>query len=111
MYKKTFHEKNSFHTHIFEHEAKNLKKTTSSSQQKCLKFFTVKLGVTSALRELQTLLADEGLDERPAVGIGITLRDEAGEDGRAGDEGRSVSGKNRVVGRPSFYFFASAWRR
>lgn len=90
---------------------KSLKKITSSSQQKCLKFFTVKLGVTSALRELQTLLADEGLDERPAVGIGITLRDEAGEDGRAGDEGRSVSGKNRVVGRRSFYFFASACRR
>lgn len=90
---------------------KSLKKITSSSQQKCLKFFTVKLGVTSKLRELQTLLADEGLDERPAVGIGITLRDEAGEDGRAGDEGRSVSGKNRVVGRRSFYFSASACRR
>lgn len=42
---------------------------------------------------LQALRAEEGL-ERLAVGIGITLRgDEAGEDGRAGDEGRNVSGK------------------
>lgn len=42
---------------------------------------------------LETLRADEGLDERPAVGIGITLREEAGEDGRPGDEGRNVSRK------------------
>ena len=45
---------------------------------------------------LQALRAEEGLDERLAVGIGITLRrDEAGEDGRTGDEGRNVSGKKR----------------
>ena len=45
---------------------------------------------------LQTLRAEEGLDERLAVGIGITLRrDEAGEDGRTGDEGRNVSGKKK----------------
>ena len=51
---------------------------------------------------LQALRADEGLDERLAVGIGITLRgDEAGEDGRAGDEGRNVS--ERIKRFPSFY--------
>lgn len=39
------------------------------------------------------LRAEEGL-ERLAVGIGITLRElEAAEDGRAGEEGRNVSGR------------------
>lgn len=38
------------------------------------------------------LRAEEGLDERPAVGIGIVLRGvEVGEDERAADEGRNVS--------------------
>lgn len=47
---------------------------------------------------LQALRAEEGLDERLAVGIGITLRgDEAGEDGRAGEEGRNVSGKKKEI--------------
>lgn len=52
---------------------------------------------------LQALRAEEGLDERLAVGIGITLRgDEAGEDGRAGEEGRNVSGKKKEI---SMLFF------
>ena len=63
-------------------------KITSSSQQKCLKSLTVKLKEFSPLRLLETLRADEGLDDRPAVGIGITLR---GVDGRPGDEGRNES--------------------
>ena len=47
---------------------------------------------------LQALRAEEGLDERLAVGIGITLRgDEAGEDGRAGDDGRNVSAKEKEI--------------
>lgn len=47
---------------------------------------------------LQALRAEEGLDERLAVGIGITLRrDEAGEDGQTGDEGRNVSGKEKEI--------------
>ena len=57
-----------------------------------MKFLTVKLQ-TFSLRVLETLRADEGLDERPAVGIGITLRGEAGEDGRPGDEGRGEDGR------------------
>ena len=73
-----------------------LGKITSSSQQKCLKSRTEKLEVFSWTWLLQTLRAEEGLDERLAVGIGITLRgDEAGEDGRAGDEGRNVSERRK----------------
>lgn len=45
---------------------------------------------------LQALRADEGLDERLAVGIGITLRGD-----EAGDEGRNVS--ERIKRFPSFY--------
>lgn len=51
------------------------------------------------------LRAEDGLDERLAVGIGITLREvEAGEDERAcgderaGDEGRNVSRGNKRYG-------------
>ena len=51
------------------------------------------------MRVLETLRADEGLDERPAVGIGITLRGEAGEDGRPGDEGRGEEGRPGDEGR------------
>ena len=51
------------------------------------------------MRELETLRADDGLDERPAVGIGITLRGEAGEDGRPGDEGRGEDGRRGEEGR------------
>lgn len=40
------------------------------------------------------------------MGIGITLRgDEAGEDGRAGEEGRNVSGKKKRF--PCFFFLAN----
>lgn len=53
---------------------------------------------------LQALRAEEGLDERLAVGIGITLRgDEAGEDGRAGEEGRNVSGKKKEISMLFFF--------
>lgn len=71
-------------------------KITSSSQQKCLKSLTVKLKEFSPLRLLETLRADEGLDERPAVGIGITLR---GVDGRPGDEGRGECWQTGDEGR------------
>lgn len=75
-----------------------LDKITSSSQQKCLKSRTEKLEGFSWAWLLQALRAEEGLDERLAVGIGITLRrDEAGEDGRTGDEGRNVSGKGKEI--------------
>lgn len=75
---------------------------TSSSQQKCLKSRTEKLEVFIAPCALHVLRAEDGLDERLAVGIGITLREvEAGEDERAcgdegtGDEGRNVSRGNK----------------
>lgn len=75
-----------------------LDKITSSSQQKCLKSRTEKLEGFSWAWLLQALRAEEGLDERLAVGIGITLRrDEAGEDGQTGDEGRNVSGKGKEI--------------
>lgn len=51
------------------------------------------------MRLLETLRADEGLDERPAVGIGITLRGEAGENGRPADEGRGEEGRPGDEGR------------
>jgi len=54
----------------------------------------------SAFRVLETLRADEGLDERPAVGIGITLLAEAGEDGGAGDEGRNESERKGELNKP-----------
>lgn len=78
---------------------------TSSSQQKCLKSRTEKLEVFIAPCALHVLRAEDGLDERLAVGIGITLREvEAGEDERAcgderaGDEGRNVSRGNKRYG-------------
>lgn len=78
---------------------------TSSSQQKCLKSRTEKLEVFIAPCALHVLRAEDGLDERLAVGIGITLREvEAGEDERAcgdkraGDEGRNVSRGTKGTG-------------
>ena len=85
-----------------------LYKITASSQQKCLKSRTEKLEVFSWAWLLQALRAEEGLDERLAVGIGITLRgDEAGDDGRAGDEGRNVSERRKRDVHVAFVRYAS----
>lgn len=56
------------------------------------------------------LRAEEGLDERPAVGIGIVLRGvEVGEDERAADEGRNVSERERRDEEVSVSFFALSY--
>lgn len=79
---------------------------TSSSPQKCLKSRTEKLVMFCATCVLHVLRAEDGLDERPAVGIGITLRAvEAGDKGRAcddegaGDVERNVSGGRKSKGQ------------
>jgi len=78
------------------------KKLTSSSQQKWLKFLTVKFGEFVVWSwELQWLRAEEGLEEWPAVGIGITFWEEAeaGQDGQAPVKERGEDTRDDDKGR------------